>query len=399
MKTLRACYLGYITQAIIVNLAPILFIVFQNKYAISYEMLGRLILINFSVQIAADIIALRTTDRIGYRIAGVTAHFFCAAGLICLAVLPFLMDPYTGLMISVVIYAFGGGVIEVIISPIVDALPSDAKASSMSLLHSFYCWGQMAVVLLTTVALRIVGPDMWFILPAAWAVIPLYNLFRFMRVPLPETIREHEKTPMKRLLGTNIFIIALVLMMCAGASELTMSQWSSLFAEKGLGVSKVFGDLLGPFLFAFLMGVGRTAYGVRGQKLPIKKVLLFSGILCVICYAVVVFVPNPIVALLGCAICGISVCLLWPGTLSLASGFFPKGGAAMFGMLAVFGDIGGSIGPWLSGFVADRAGLRTGLMSAMGFPAMMIIGIALIGMLMKKDAGNVVSGDMNKEAE
>ncbi|MCL2512831.1 MAG: MFS transporter, partial [Oscillospiraceae bacterium] len=266
-KTLRACCLGYITQAIIVNLAPVLFIVFQNEYGITYEMLGRLILINFGVQIAADIIALRTVDRIGYRKAGVTAHFLSFAGLVCLGLLPRIMGPYTGLMAAVVIYAFGGGIIEVIISPIVDALPKSpdsGKASSMSFLHSFYCWGQVLVVFGTTVVLRFIGAGRWFILPILWSAIPLYNLFRFSRVPLPETVAEHEKTPLKRLFNTNIFIFALVLMMCAGASEITMSQWSSLFAEKALGVPKLFGDLAGPCLFAVLMGLGRTAYGIWG---------------------------------------------------------------------------------------------------------------------------------------
>ena len=375
MKTLRTCYLGYITQAIIVNLAPILFIVFQNHYGISYEMLGRLILINFGVQIAADVISLRITDRVGYRIMGVTAHLFSAVGLICLAVLPFLIGPYVGLMISVAIYAFGGGVIEVIISPIVDALPSEAKASSMSLLHSFYCWGQMLVVLLTTVILHFTGSDMWYILPVLWAAVPLYNLSRFMRVPLPETVRKHEKTPLKKLLTSGVFLTALLLMMCAGASEITMSQWSSLFAEKGLGVTKILGDLAGPFLFALLMGIGRTSYGVWGHKIRIKNALLYSGCLCIICYALVVFVSNPVISLLGCAVCGLSISLMWPGTLSLTSEYFPKGGAAMFGMLAVFGDIGASFGPWFAGLISDRAGLRTGLMTAMGFPILLLIGL------------------------
>jgi len=375
MKTLRTCYLGYITQAIIVNLAPILFIVFQNHYGISYEMLGRLILINFGVQIAADVISLRITDRVGYRIMGVAAHLFSAVGLICLAVLPFLIEPYVGLMISVAIYAFGGGVIEVIISPIVDALPSEAKASSMSLLHSFYCWGQMLVVLLTTVILHFTGSDMWYILPVLWAAVPLYNLSRFMRVPLPETVRKHEKTPLKKLLTSGVFLTALLLMMCAGASEITMSQWSSLFAEKGLGVTKILGDLAGPFLFALLMGIGRTSYGVWGHKIRIKNALLYSGCLCIICYALVVFVSNPVISLLGCAVCGLSISLMWPGTLSLTSEYFPKGGAAMFGMLAVFGDIGASFGPWFAGLISDRAGLRTGLMTAMGFPILLLIGL------------------------
>ncbi len=398
-NTMYACYTGFITQAIVNNLAPLLFIIFQDKYDISFEMVGRLILINFGTQIAADFFAMRYADRIGHRKAVVAAHFFCALGLICLGVLPSILpSPYMGLMISVMIYAVGGGFIEVLISPIMDSLPGEAKSSSMSLLHSFYCWGQMAVVLITTLLLKALGADTWFILPVMWSLVPLYNMFQFMKVPLMPPVEEKEKTPLGQLFGTRTFILALILMMCAGSSELAMSQWSSLFAEKGLQVPKLMGDLLGPCLFALLMGIGRTIYGTFGHRIDLKKALAASGTLCVICYAITVFVQIPIISLLGCALCGFSVSLMWPGTLSLTAEAFPKGGTAMFGLLAVFGDVGASIGPWMAGLVSDLAqqshkllaigqaygmapeqiGLKSGLLSAMIFPIMLTVSLAVM---------------------
>ena len=396
-STLHACYFGYITQAIVVNLAPLLFIIFQDEFGISFEMIGRLILINFGTQIAADYFAARYADVIGYRKLAVTAHAFCAVGLISLSVLPGLLPtPYTGLMIAVMIYAIGGGFIEVLVSPIVDSLPGDAKATAMSLLHSFYCWGQVGVVLITTILIRVIGTELWFVLPIVWALIPIYNLIRFLKVPLMPTIAEHEKTPLRQLFSSRTFVIALVLMMCAGSSELAMSQWSSLFAEKGLQVPKLVGDLLGPCLFAVFMGIGRILYSILGHKIHLKKALMASGALCVVCYAVTVFVQIPVISLLGCAFCGFSISLMWPGTLSLTAETYPKGGTAMFGLLAIFGDIGAAVGPWLTGLVSDLAkesqrmldigmayglngdqlGLKAGLLTAMIFPFLLLIGIA-----------------------
>ncbi len=398
-QTLHACYLGYITQAIVNNIAPLLFIIFQTEFSISFEMIGRLVLINFGTQIAADFLAVRYVDRIGYRKAAILAHLFSAAGLIALGILPRLFaSPYTGLVIAVMIYAVGGGLIEVMISPIVDSLPGDAKASAMSLLHSFYCWGQMGVVLVTTLLLHVLGSGIWFLLPIAWSVVPIYNLFKFTKVPLMPPLPAEKKQPFKELISSNGFMIALILMLCAGSSELTMSQWSSLFAEKGLQVPKLVGDLLGPCLFAVFMGIGRAIYGFWGHKIHLKKALMVSAALCVVCYAVTVFVHTPWIGLLSCAVCGFSVSLMWPGTLSLTAAAYPRGGTAMFGFLAVFGDLGGSIGPWLAGFISDLAqnsskliafgaannlnpeqvGLKSGLLLAIIFPLLLLIGTALM---------------------
>ncbi len=397
-STLNACYLGYITQAVVNNLAPLLFIIFQDSFHISYEMLGRLVLINFGTQILADWVALHTIDRIGYRTSAVLAHALSAAGLVALGILPMVMpSPYLGLTIAVVIYALGGGFIEVLISPIVDSLPGDAKASAMSLLHSFYCWGQMGVVIVTTLLLRIIGTDYWFVLPISWAILPIWNLFRFTKVPLLPPVADYERIPLRKLLKQPIFVVALLLMLSAGASELTMSQWSSLFAERGLLVPKVFGDLLGPCLFAVFMGIGRTLHGVLGHKFSLRGAMIATAVLCILCYLVTVFMPFPVFALMGCAFCGFSVSLMWPGTFSLVSETFPKGGTAMFGLMAVFGDMGGAMGPWLAGFVSDamqrsdkwlriadslalkpeQLGLKAGLLVAIIFPILMLMGLLM----------------------
>lgn len=395
-KTLYACYTGYITQAIVNNLAPLLFIIFQTNFHISFEMIGRLILINFGTQILADLLAARYVDRIGYRPAAVLAHILSVAGLVALGLLPQVMpSPYLGLVVAVVIYALGGGLLEVIVSPIVESLPGDAKASAMSLLHSFYCWGQMAVVLITTIALAIFGHTIWWLLPVLWAIVPLVNLFSFMKVPLLPMVSPAEKTPLRQLLHTPAFRLALLLMLGAGASELTMSQWSSLFAEKGLQVPKLIGDLAGPCLFAVLMGIGRTLYGIWGHRIKLRRALELSAGLCVICYGITIFVQNPVISLLGCALSGFSVALMWPGTFSLTAAAYPKGGTAMFGMMAVAGDLGGSVGPWLAGLVsdltrnrdsfvrwgarigldADQLGLKAGLLVAAAFPLAMLISL------------------------
>lgn len=379
--TLRACYLGYITQAIVVNLAPLLFVIFQNQYHISFEMIGRLILINFGTQIVADILSVKYVDRIGYRKAAVIAHIFCSVGLMSLGVLPLIMPaPYMGLVVAVMIYAIGGGIIEVLVSPIVEFLPGDEKAAAMSLLHSFYCWGQVGVVLLTTLLLKVIGSSYWFVLPILWAFIPLYNIKNFLKVPIIEPQEDAPTMSIGELLSTRGFVIALLLMLCAGASEITMSQWSSLFAEKGLQVPKVVGDLLGPCLFAVLMGIGRSIYGIWGHKINLNRALMASGILCVICYAVTIFVQNPFISLLGCAVTGLSVSLMWPGTFSLTSATYPMGGTAMFGMLAIFGDIGAAVGPWIAGVVSDAVGLglKAGLLVAIVFPVMLVIGVMLL---------------------
>ena len=396
-NTVFACYRGYITQGIVNNLSPLFFVLFQNKFGISYSLISALILCNFVTQVITDMLSVKYVDRIGYRKSAVIAHALAFLGLVMQGTLPNVLPaPYVGLVLATIVNGVGGGLIEVIISPIVDSCPGDAKASAMSLLHSFYCWGQVGVVLITTLLLRLIGEDLWFIIPILWSLLPLYNLFRFLKVPLMPTVPEEEKTPLKTLFTSKIFLVALLLMLCAGASELAMSQWSSLFAERALGVTKIIGDLLGPCLFAVFMGIGRTIYGVWGEKIHLTGAMVFCAALCILCYLGTALFENPWLSLLSCALCGFSVSLMWPGTFSLTSAAYPKGGTAMFGILAVLGDVGCSVGPALMGAVsgavsgnaniaasfpnltADQLGLKSGMLFSAVFPAFILIGVLLL---------------------
>lgn len=396
-STVFACYRGYITQGIVNYLSPLFFVLFQNKFGISYSLISALILCNFVTQVITDMLSVKYVDRIGYRKSAVIAHALAFLGLVMQGTLPNVLPaPYVGLVLATIVNGVGGGLIEVIISPIVDSCPGDAKASAMSLLHSFYCWGQVGVVLITTLLLRLIGEDLWFIIPILWSLLPLYNLFRFLKVPLTPTVPEEEKTPLKTLFTSKIFLVALLLMLCAGASELAMSQWSSLFAERALSVTKVIGDLLGPCLFAVFMGIGRTIYGVWGEKIHLTGAMVFCAALCILCYLGTALFENPWLSLLSCALCGFSVSLMWPGTFSLTSAAYPKGGTAMFGILAVLGDVGCSVGPALMGAVsgavsgnakiaasfpnltADQLGLKSGMLFSAVFPTFILIGVLLL---------------------
>lgn len=393
-NTLHACYTGMVTQAAINNLAPLLFVIFQDSFQISLEMIGRLVLINFGVQLATDIVAARYADKIGYRRCVVGAHLFCVLGLLGLSLFPMVFpSPYVGLVCAVVLYAIGGGLIEVLVSPMVEAIPGDGKALSMSLAHSFYCWGQMAVVLVTTLILYLIGQDLWYILPWLWAVIPFCNMLLFMRVPIAHPTGGGDAMPVRKLFSKRTFWVFLIIMMCAGASELSMSQWSSLFAQKGLGVPKVVGDILGPCMFALLMGLGRLGYGLWGGKIRLKYALSGCALLCIVCYLTVSLTNNPVLSLAACAVCGFSVSLMWPGAVSMSAKSFPLGGTAMFGLLAMFGDLGCSLGPWITGVVAgaiesgiytvkttllqaatlEQMGLKCGILVAAVFPMLLLL--------------------------
>lgn len=391
-STLGACYLGYITQAITVNLATLFFVIFNTDFDVSYAKLGNLVLITFITQIIVDASMVKLTYVIGYRASAVAAHAVSAAGLIMLGILPYVMDAYTGIVISVIFYAIGGGMTEVVISPIVDSLPGDAKASGMCLLHSFYSWGQLFLVAVSTVALRIIGGGMWFMLPICWSAVPLFNMFFFMRVPLLPIPPEARGTHLSEYFKSPVMYISVLLMVCGGASEMAMSQWASLFAEEALGISKVVGDLLGPCLFALCMGTGRVLYGLFGHKINIKKALVGCSILTLLCYALTVFASLPIFSLAGCALCGFGVSLMWPGILSMTSAFFGDGSSpALFAFLALAGDVGCSLGPWLTGSISDlmishgtSAALRAGLASAAVFPTAMIL-LSVIMLFMKEN--------------
>lgn len=402
-STRLASYRGYIVQGIVNNLSPLFFVIFQKEYGISYGMISSLILFNFMTQIAVDLFCVKFLDRIGLRNAAVAAHVFSTAGLIGLGILPQLLpSPFIGLALATMITAVGGGMLEVIISPIIDSLPSEAKDAKMSLLHSFYCWGQVGVVLITTLLVKVTGEGLWWLLPLFWALIPAYNGIRFLKVPLMPALPHEEKIPLGSLCRSKVFILAMVLMLCAGAAELAMAQWASLFAEVALGVPKVLGDLLGPCLFAVFMGVGRTIYGIWGAKLNLFRMLSLTALLCVLCYLGAALFTVPLLSLLSCSLCGFSVSLMWPGVISSTASAYPKGGTAMFGVLAVCGDIGCSVGPaltggvsdWVSGsfsqmaralnFTPDQLGLKAGMLAAVLFPTILFFCLILLKKQMRK---------------
>lgn len=379
-NTLTSCFIGYIVQAINANFLPLLLITFQNTYHIPLSQITILITANFVVQLLVDISGALFVDKIGYRPCVVAAHVFSAAGILMLTFLPEVMPPFAGLLISVMTYAVGGGLIEVLISPITESCPTDNKEAAMSLLHSFYCWGSVAVVLLSTVFFAIFGIQNWRICAIAWSLIPIVNGFLFTKVPMAPLISEGEQgMTMGQLFRSRVFWVLLLMMLCAGASELAIGQWASAFAEKGLGISKAAGDLAGPMSFAVLMGVVRVFYGKFGHKLNLDTFIGLSAGVCMIAYLLIVLVPDPVIGLIGCGLCGIGVSILWPGILSKASGTLRNGGTTMFALLAVAGDLGCSSGPLLVGLVSDTAGgnLRAGILAALIFPVLLIVGLLM----------------------
>ena len=376
-KTMIACFVGYIVQAIVNNFVPLLFVTFQNSYGISLSKITMLITINFVIQMLIDALSARFVDKIGYRASALLAHACTIVGLGLLTILPeILPDAFSGILISVIIYAIGGGLIEVIISPILEACPTDNKETAMSLLHSFYCWGHMGVVLISTLFFSVFGIQNWKILTYVWMLIPLVNFFLFAKAPIYSLTSEGEAgLSLKELFSMRLFWILMLMMACAGASEQAVSQWASTFAEQGLGVSKTVGDLAGPMAFAFLMGLSRLIYGKYGERMNIDRFMVCSCILCIASYLCISLVPNAYISLLGCAVCGFSVGILWPGTFSKASAAIRRGGTALFAMLALAGDIGCSGGPTLVGFVSGALGdnLRMGILAAILFPVLLLI--------------------------
>ena len=380
-KTMIACYLGFITQAITANFAPLLFLTFHRTYQIS---LGKIAFIStafFFTQLLIDLFCAKYVDKIGYRKSVVASEILSAAGLIGLAFLPSLLpDPYVGILISVIIYAMGSGLIEVLVSPIVEACPFDNKDSVMSLLHSFYCWGSVGVILLSTIFFAIFGIENWRILACIWALIPLYNTFNFISCPIESLTEEGEGLSIRQLCHIPIFWIALILMVCAGAREISMAQWASAYVESALGISKSIGDIIGPCLFAVMMGMSRSFYGKYGENIDLMKFMIGSGALCLVCYLLSALAPLPFLNLVGCAVCGFSVGIMWPGTISIASKKIPLGGTAMFALLAMAGDLGGSVGPGIVGFVTQNANdnLKVGMLAGCVFPTVLVLSVLLL---------------------
>lgn len=380
-KTLIACYLGFITQAITSNFAPLLFLTFKGSYGISLEMIALIPMVFYLTQLLVDLVAVKFADIIGYRTCVVISQLVSALGLILMAFLPELLpNAFVGIIISVVLYAIGSGLVEVLLSPIVEACPFENKAGVMSLLHSFYCWGAVGVILGSTLFFAIFGIENWKILTMIWAAVPLVNTVNFLSCPIKRLVEDGDGMRVGQLLRTPLFLLMIMLMICAGASEATMTQWASAFTESALGVSKTVGDLAGPCMFAIFMGITRVFYGKKSEQLNLTKVMLACGSLCVVCYLLAALSPISIIGLIGCALCGLAVGIMWPGTICISSQKCPRGGTAMFAFLALAGDLGAAVGPTMVGGIADAVGgnLKTGLLFATLFPALMILGLILL---------------------
>ena len=380
-KTLIACYLGFVTQAISANFTPLLFLTFKNTYGIGLEKIALIPLVFYLTQLLIDLAATRFVDKIGYRTCVVSSQILSAVGLVLMAILPEVLPvPFMGILIAVVLYAMGSGLIEVLVSPIVEACPFENKDGMMSLLHSFYCWGAVGVILGSTIFFTVFGLTNWKILTLIWALVPLYNAFNFISCPIERLVEDGESMNTSQLLRLPLFWLLILLMICSGASEASMAQWASAFTESAMGVSKTVGDLAGPCLFAVFMGISRILYGKMSEKLDLTKAMLACGILCVICYLMASLSSIPIIGLTGCALCGASVGIMWPGTISISSQKCPRGGTAMFAFLALAGDLGATVSPTIVGNVSNMFGgnLKIGLCIATAFPLMLILGLIIL---------------------
>ncbi len=381
-RTLRACYLGFISQAIAANFAPLLFLRFHTEYGLTLGQIALIPTAFFLTQLLVDIFCARFVDAIGYRRCVLASEVASGLGLAGLAVVPaWFSDPFAGILSCVILYAIGSGLIEVLVSPIVEACPFENKASVMSLLHSFYCWGSVGVIVVSALFFAVFGIENWRFLACGLALIPLYNITNFAVCPIERLTEQGKGMSIGELFRTPLFYLAAVLMVCAGASELAMAQWASAFAEAALGFSKTLGDLAGPCLFAVTMGISRVLYGRFGERMDLRRFMVFSGVLCVACYLLASLSPAPMPGLVGCVMCGFSVGIMWPGTISVTSPRLPRGGTALFALLAMSGDLGGALGPSVVGFVTQLAGddLRRGLLAGSVFPLLLVFCLILLG--------------------
>ena len=385
-KTLIACNLGFVTQAISANYAPLLFLTFKGTYGISLENIALIPFVFYFTQLLVDFAATKFADKIGYRTCVVASQLLSSIGLILMAALPEIAPiPFIGILISVVLYAIGSGLIEVLVSPIVEACPFENKDGMMSLLHSFYCWGAMGVILGSTVFFTLFGIENWKLLTFIWALIPLYNTFNFINCPIERLVEDGKSMSIRQLLGVPVFWLMIILMICAGASEATMSQWTSAFTESALGVSKTVGDLAGPCMFAMFMGISRMLYGKMSNKLDLTKTMLLCAMLCVLCYLLASLSASSVLGLTGCALCGLAVGIMWPGTISISSQKCPRGGTAMFAFLALAGDLDAAVSPTMVGRFSEIAGgnLKVGLFTATIFPIVLTLGLIFLNRKVK----------------
>ena len=387
-KTLISCYFGFVTQSISANFTPLLFLTFKGTYGISLEKIALIPLVFYFTQLLTDLAATKYADKIGYRICVVASQLLSSAGLALMAVLPDVMSaPFTGILIAVVLYAIGSGLIEVLVSSIVEACPFENKKGAMGLLHSFYCWGAVAVILGSTAFFSVFGIENWKILTFIWALVPLYNAINFLSCPIERLVEDGKSMSIRQLLSAPVFWLMIILMICAGASEATMTQWSSAFTESALGVSKTVGDLAGPCMFAVFMGVARMSYGRTGKDFNLSRAMLWCGVFTTVCYLVASLSSSSILGLVGCALCGLAVGIMWPGTVSISSGSCPRGGTAMFAFLALAGDLGATAGPSMVGKFSEMAGgnLKVGLLISTVFPIILTVGLICLNLKVKKN--------------
>ena len=368
--TKLACYIGYVVQAIACTFLPLLYVIFQKSYGVSYEKLGRLVLVFFVTQIFVDFLSIKLVKAYGFKKVAILSQFFAFLGFSALSFLPQIINPYTALTISVIIYGVGSGLIEVVISPIIEYLPTDNKSGNMAFLHSFFCWGNVFVVICTTVMLYFMGESNWNYIALFWAAIPLIDTVLFIFVPV-EDPKQNEHHSVRELFASPMFYIMLALMLLAGASEISVSNWISAFAEQSLHLTKVVADLVGPCLFAVSMGIGRVGFSLIGDKVKMRNVLLFMSFFAAVFYIVLALSKNALICLIASSIIGVCVSVMWPGVLSYSSSKFPFGATAMFAFLAMFGDFGCSIGPWITGMIADVKDLSTAFLMGTVFPALM----------------------------
>ncbi len=384
-KTVYACFLGYGIQAVVNNFVPLLLLTFQEELGLPFSELTVLITANFLFQLLTDLISPAFIDRIGYRASMLIAHACCALGLFMLTCMPqFFPDPFYGLLMAVLFYAIGGGLLEVLVSPVVEACPTDNKETAMSMLHSFYCWGFAAVVLGSTLFFYLFGTARWRVLCLLWALAPVINFIAFTRVPIAPLIKEGEHgLRAKALLKSPLFWVLTVMMLCAGASEQAVAQWASAFAESALLVDKTTGDLCGPLFFTLMMGLSRFVYGKKGSSLPLFTCMGLCALLCVLSYQLIAMSQSSSVGLLGCGLAGLAVGIFWPGTFSLGAAGLKNGGTLMFALFALAGDMGCAAGPALTGFMTSLNGgnLKAGIGFAVIFPVLMLISLMTLALL------------------
>lgn len=352
--TTISCFVGIFCQAVSSNITAILFIPLMTLYGLSYVHLGLLVGINFTTQVLVDIIASRLVDRYGFRVFVLPSDILAVIGLVLFGLTPVLFDNIlTGLVFSTIIFSASCGLQEVMLSPIVNAIPHNDKGPAMALMHSFYAWGQVATIIITTLFLFFFGIENWQVIVFLWALVPLVNFFMFLAAPFPGVIHENQRMTMRDLILKPFYLVALLAIMGGAATELVMNQWSSTFSEKVLELPKVTGDILGMCGFAVFLGLGRVLYGRYGSKINMNNVLVGSAAAAVVCYIAVAISPLPAISLAACAVCGLAASLLWPGTLVITAEKYPLAGAWIFAILAAAGDIGAASGPFAAGVITD----------------------------------------------